>query len=74
MDKVTTVRLVWSALYSEAAFDLVGLAFEPRPFDCLVIIATPERHFFAANGDDNIALGCITVTSYPHFGSVFGDP
>jgi hypothetical protein len=27
----------------------------------------------AADGDDNIALGDIAVTSYPHFGSMFGD-
>jgi hypothetical protein len=37
----------------------------------LVIVATPERHFFAAEGDDNIALGDIAVTSYPNFGGVF---
>ena len=33
---------IWSALYSEAAFDLVGLAFKARPFDRLVIVAAPE--------------------------------
>jgi hypothetical protein len=27
----------------------------------------------AADGDDNIALGDIVVTSYAYFGSMFGD-
>jgi hypothetical protein len=65
---------IWSALYSEAAVDLVGLALEARPFDCLIIVTASERHFFAANGDDNIALERIVVTSYPHFSGVLGDP
>lgn len=63
----------WAALYSEAAFDLVGLAFDARPFDGLAIVATSDRHFFAAHGDDNIAVGRIVVTSYSHFGNMFGD-
>jgi hypothetical protein len=64
----------YSALYSEAVCNVIGLAFDPCPFDCLVVVATPERHFFAAEGDDDIALGDIVVTSYPHFGSsMFGD-
>jgi hypothetical protein len=62
-----------SAFYSEPACNFIGLAFDPCPLDCLVIVATPERHFLAADGDDNIALGEIAVTSYPHFGSMFGD-
>jgi hypothetical protein len=63
----------WATLYSEAAFDLVGLAFDARPFDGLAIVATSDRHFVAAHGDDNIAVGRIVVTSYPHFGNMFGD-
>jgi hypothetical protein len=62
-----------STLYGEAACNVIGLAFDPCPFDCLVVVATPERHFFAAEGDDNLALGDIVVTSYPHFGGMFGD-
>lgn len=65
---------IWSGLYGETAVDLVGLALEASPLDCLVIVTAPERHFFAANGDDNIALGSSAVPSYPHFGGMFGDP
>jgi hypothetical protein len=62
-----------STLYGEPAFNLVGLAFDPCPFDCFVIVATPERHFQATYGDNNIALRDTVVASYPNFGGMFGD-
>jgi hypothetical protein len=59
--------------YCEPAVNLVRLAFDPCPFDSFIIVATPERHRLAANGDDNIALAGAVVTTYPYFGSMFGD-
>jgi hypothetical protein len=66
----STIR---SALYSEAAFNLVGLAFDARPFDRLIIVAATERHFLAADRDNNIAPQRIAMTPYPHFSGLFSD-
>jgi PIN domain nuclease of toxin-antitoxin system len=62
-----------SVFYGEPACNLVGLAFHPRPFDRLIIVATPKRHFSAVDSDDNFALANIAVTSDPHFGNMLGD-
>jgi hypothetical protein len=40
----------------------------------LLVVAAPERYFSAAEDDDNIAVGNVAVTSYPHFGGLFGAP
>jgi hypothetical protein len=63
-DTVAAICASYSALYSEAACNVIGLTFDPCPFDRLGVVATPERHFFAAEGDDDIAIGDIVVTSY----------
>ena len=61
------------AFYGEPGRDLVGLAFKPRPFCRLGVVAASDGHGFSAIGDKDVALGHVAVTAYPDFSSRFGD-
>ena len=58
-------------LNRERIGEVIYLALHTRPFDRLIIVATPDQHFSVADRDDNITFGGIAVTLYPHFDVVF---
>jgi hypothetical protein len=62
-----------SPFYGKSVCNFVGVAFDARPFEGLVVVPASNRHFFTAEEDDDIAFGAIVVTSYPHFGGMLGD-